>query len=122
LPVVKVVDLLGRLTPYAEGWQEMSREELSAVGDDALVLLEHAPVFTLGSGIKVVDATEVLDGSTEVVRVRRGGAGTWHGPGQLVAYPVLDLRRCAANHLNPGEGRAVRDAQGGVALVPKLPR
>jgi lipoyl(octanoyl) transferase len=60
---------------------------------DSLLLLEHPPVFTLGRGatedhIKF-DQTNEAEGL--VVRTERGGEVTWHGPGQLVGYPILDL-------------------------------
>jgi lipoyl(octanoyl) transferase len=58
---------------------------------DELWVLEHDPVYTLGMG---ADAAHVLDaGGTPVVRVDRGGQVTWHGPGQLVIYVLVDLPR-----------------------------
>lgn len=58
---------------------------------DTLLLLEHAPVFTVGRARGA--AANVLDpGDAPVVQVERGGDVTWHGPGQLVAYPIVDLR------------------------------
>ena len=58
---------------------------------DSLLLLEHPPVFTLGRG---GDEKYLLDpGQVPVHRVGRGGEVTFHGPGQLVGYPILDLRR-----------------------------
>jgi lipoyl(octanoyl) transferase len=58
---------------------------------DELWLAEHAPVFTLGQAGK---RDHVLDpGSIPVVQTDRGGQVTYHGPGQVVAYPLLDLRR-----------------------------
>jgi lipoyl(octanoyl) transferase len=79
--------------PYAETWQAMrdytdGRDEQSA---DQLWLLEHPPVFTLGQAGK---PEHLLDpGPIPVVRTDRGGQVTYHGPGQLVAYLLLDLRR-----------------------------
>ena len=61
------------------------------IGDipDTLVLLEHPPVFTLGRG---GDEKYLLNpGSIPVHRIGRGGEVTFHGPGQLVGYPILDL-------------------------------
>jgi lipoate-protein ligase B len=68
---------------------ERARDE----GSDQLLLLEHPPVFTLGRGADAVD----LRGAPErlgvpVHRVGRGGGATFHGPGQLVAYPIVRLR------------------------------
>lgn len=58
---------------------------------DEIWFLQHPPVYTLGLGGRV---EHVLDaGTTPVVRSDRGGQVTWHGPGQLIAYLLLDLRR-----------------------------
>lgn len=62
-------------------------------GDDAeetLLLLEHPPVYTLGRGGHLEN---ILDESIEVVRINRGGDITYHAPGQLVGYPLLNLGR-----------------------------
>ena len=56
--------------------------------NEQLLLLEHLPVYTIGRG---GDAANVLDPSIEVVRISRGGDITFHGPGQLVGYPILRL-------------------------------
>ena len=60
--------------------------------DDYLLLLEHEPVYTLGRG---ADAADLLGADQRlgvpVFRVGRGGGGTFHGPGQLVGYPILTL-------------------------------
>jgi lipoyl(octanoyl) transferase len=65
-------------------------------GPDVLFLLEHAPVVTLGPrtapGDLVVPEEALRARGVEVVRTDRGGGVTYHGPGQVVAYPVLDLR------------------------------
>ena len=58
---------------------------------DEIWLLEHDPVYTLGLN---ADAAHVLDpGDIPVVRIDRGGQVTYHGPGQLVVYPLIDMRR-----------------------------
>ena len=57
---------------------------------ETLLLLEHPPVYTIGSG---GSEANVLDPSIALVRTNRGGDVTWHGPGQLVGYPVVDLSR-----------------------------
>ena len=58
---------------------------------DQIWLLEHEPVFTLGMN---ADASHVLaPGAIPVVRIDRGGQVTYHGPGQLVIYPLIDTRR-----------------------------
>lgn len=57
---------------------------------ETLLLLEHPAVYTMGSG---GDGANVLDPSLEVLRINRGGDVTWHGPGQLVGYPLIALDR-----------------------------
>jgi lipoyl(octanoyl) transferase len=62
-----------------------------AATPDELWVLEHDPVFTLGMN---ADPAHLLDpGGIPVVKVDRGGQVTYHGPGQLVVYPLIDLRR-----------------------------
>lgn len=74
----------------AREMQELTRTRDAATPDE-LWLLEHPPVFTQGQAGK---AEHVLDpGPIPVVQANRGGQVTYHGPGQLVAYPLLDLRR-----------------------------
>jgi lipoate-protein ligase B len=87
-----VLRLPGRVT-YAEG-HALQREVLEARirGEvpDTLILLEHEPVITLGR--KAGSEASVIDaGDWPVVRVERGGDATWHGPGQLAAYPIVAL-------------------------------
>jgi len=83
---------LGRV-PYEPTWRAMQRftDERDADSEDELWLLEHPPVFTLGMA---ADRTHVLDaGDIPVVQTDRGGQVTYHGPGQLVVYPLVDIRR-----------------------------
>lgn len=65
--------------------------------DDVLLLVEHPPVVTLGRGTKAtslpLSAAALTARGVEVFEVERGGDVTYHGPGQLVGYPVLDLTR-----------------------------
>lgn len=62
---------------------------------DLLLLVEHDPVYTLGRGTKATSLPASLDAlraaGAEVVEIERGGDVTWHGPGQLVGYPILHL-------------------------------
>ncbi len=81
----------------AYAMQERLAASIAAGTDqDTLLLLEHPPVYTIGSG---GDAGNVLDPAISVVRTNRGGDVTFHGPGQLVGYPLLDLsKRCRDLH------------------------
>ena len=84
--------------------------------DDQLLLLEHPAVLTLGRGSDPAhiraDAATLAARGIEVVRVERGGEVTYHGPGQLVAYPIVALARrgLLVRPVRPRpRGRAVRD-------------
>ena len=69
----------------------LSREERGPDSPDQIWLLEHEPVFTLGMN---ADARTCLrPGTIPVVQIDRGGQVTYHGPGQLVVYPLIDMRR-----------------------------
>lgn len=86
------VRALGR-AEYEPVWRAMQEFTRTRGPDtpDELWFVEHPPVYTLGLAAR---PEHVLDpGSTPVVRIDRGGQVTWHGPGQLVAYVLLDLRR-----------------------------
>ena len=83
------------LVPYGKALrlQEAARDRVLSGGSDELLLLEHPPVVTIGRRGGEFDA-EALDAlGTEVVKTDRGGLATWHGPGQLVGYPIVNLRR-----------------------------
>ena len=83
---------LGRVE-YEPTWRAMQAftDERGPDTPDELWLLEHPPVYTLGMN---ADPLHLLAaGGIPVVRIDRGGQVTYHGPGQLVAYPLLDLRR-----------------------------
>jgi len=86
------VKWLGRV-PYEPTWRAMQAftDERGPATPDELWLLEHDPVYTLGMN---ADPTHVLDaGDIPVVQIDRGGQVTYHGPGQLVVYPLIDVRR-----------------------------
>jgi lipoyl(octanoyl) transferase len=85
------------VVPYREAW-ELQRSLAGAVSQgaipDTVLLLEHPPVVTLGR--RTDEAAEVHlpeSAEVEVVETNRGGKSTFHGPGQLVCYPILDLKR-----------------------------
>lgn len=88
---------LGRV-PYREAWDlqaRLVRELRAGRGRDTLLLLEHPHVFTLGKAAVadhlLWDEAERVRRKVEVIWSDRGGEATYHGPGQLVGYPVLDL-------------------------------
>jgi lipoyl(octanoyl) transferase len=83
--------------PYREAW-DLQRSLAGAVSQgavpDTIVLLEHPPVVTLGR--RTDETAEVhipASAEVDVVETDRGGKSTFHGPGQLVCYPILDLKR-----------------------------
>lgn len=81
------------LVAYEPTWRAMQRftDERDASTPDEIWLVEHPPVFTLGMN---ASREHLLDpGEIPVVQIDRGGEVTYHGPGQLVIYPLLDLRR-----------------------------
>ena len=87
------------VTPYRDALETMT--DLAAARSqgavpDTVMLLEHEPVITLGSRAVrgeelLMAAVEYTRRGIEVVEVSRGGRSTYHGPGQVVCYPVLDL-------------------------------
>jgi lipoyl(octanoyl) transferase len=83
---------LGR-RPYAPVWRAMQAftDTRDAETGDELWLVEHDPVFTLGQAGKPEHV--LMAGDIPVIHVDRGGQVTYHGPGQIVLYPLLDLRR-----------------------------
>lgn len=87
-----VVRRLG-LVEYEPTWRAMQRftAERSAATPDEIWLLEHPPLFTLGANAS--RAHLIAPGDIPVVQIDRGGQVTYHGPGQLVVYPLIDLKR-----------------------------
>ena len=90
-PPARLFDL-GR-QPYAPVWRAMQRftDTRGEETVDELWLVEHDPVFTLGQAGKPEHV--LAPGDIPVLHVDRGGQVTYHGPGQIVLYPLLDLRR-----------------------------
>ncbi|MES9970851.1 MAG: lipoyl(octanoyl) transferase LipB [Candidatus Thiodiazotropha sp.] len=81
------------MQPYQATWQAMREytNRRTAASPDQLWLLEHPALFTLGQAGKI---EHILDpGEIPVIKSDRGGQVTYHGPGQLIAYLLLDLRR-----------------------------
>ncbi|MEP6475945.1 MAG: lipoyl(octanoyl) transferase LipB [Actinomycetota bacterium] len=105
--------------PYGPANEEMHRlaqRRLEGEIPDTLILLEHSPVFTAGRRANAHELrwsqAELEARGTEVHRIDRGGSFTFHGPGQLVGYPILDLgaRPDAATHLRRMEEVVLRAA------------
>ena len=87
--------------PYEDALElqrSLARERISgAIPEDMLLLLEHPPVVTLGRSTKagnlISSADFLASKGIELFEVERGGDVTFHGPGQLVGYPIIDLKR-----------------------------
>ncbi|MCC5042018.1 MULTISPECIES: lipoyl(octanoyl) transferase LipB [Xanthomonas] len=92
LPLPAQVRDLG-MQDYVPVWRAMQRftDTRDEHTGDELWVVEHAPVFTLGQAGKPEHV--LAPGEIPVLQVDRGGQVTYHGPGQLVVYPLLDLRR-----------------------------
>ncbi len=87
----ELVQVHAGLVPYDEAWAEQRRLHAARVAGetpDTVLLLEHPPVYT--AGMRTTEAERPTDG-TPVIDVDRGGKITWHGPGQLVGYPIVRL-------------------------------
>jgi lipoyl(octanoyl) transferase len=84
------------LVPYGEAW-DLQRSVADAVSQgglpDTVLLLEHPPVVTLGRRTEEGELHIPARAQVEIVETDRGGKSTYHGPGQLVCYPIFDLTR-----------------------------
>lgn len=83
--------LAPNLVPYLDGWElqrQVHHDVVTGARPDTLILLEHEAVYTAGK--RTEDHERPRDG-TPVIDVDRGGKITWHGPGQLVGYPIVRL-------------------------------
>ncbi|MFB8386693.1 lipoyl(octanoyl) transferase LipB [Microbacterium sp. NPDC055910] len=88
---IDVVGIAPVYIPYLDGWELQRRVHADVVArrrPDTILLLEHEAVYTAGT--RTEDHERPLDG-TPVIDVDRGGKITWHGPGQLVGYPIVRL-------------------------------
>ena len=83
--------------PYQETWDAMKQFTLERDADtpDELWFLQHPPVFT--QGLNGRKEHELMPGDIPVIPIDRGGQITYHGPGQLVVYPLIDLKRLKLN-------------------------
>ncbi len=91
-PELRVVNL--GLAPYAETLvrqRELAAARIEGRIGDVLLLCEHPPVVTLGRSAKAEHVTVPLPAGVDLFEVERGGDVTFHGPGQLVGYPIIDL-------------------------------
>ena len=87
--------LAPKFVDYTRGWdiqRELHEKVVAGTAPSTVLLLEHSPVYTAGK--RTEDHERPFDG-TPVVPVDRGGKLTWHGPGQLVGYPIIKLRNKA---------------------------
>ena len=71
--------------------KEMQQQRIKGEIEDTLILVEHDPVYTLGKNANEDHLLQSRDESVDVFNIERGGDITFHGPGQLVGYPILDL-------------------------------
>ena len=88
---IQIIGLSPAVVPYLDGWAQQRAVHADVVaGDrpDTLLLLEHEAVYTAG---RRTEPHERPQDGTPVVDVDRGGKITWHGPGQLVGYPIVRL-------------------------------
>lgn len=91
MPIFETVGLAPDFVDYEAAWQlqrSLHSEIASGKRPETVLLLEHASVFTAGK--RTEDSERPTDG-TPVIDVDRGGKITWHGPGQLVGYPIMRL-------------------------------
>jgi len=72
--------------------KKLQKQRIAGNIKDTLILVEHEPVYTLGKNANRDHLLQSRDKSVEVHNIERGGDVTFHGPGQLVGYPILDLR------------------------------
>tara|TARA_B100000482_G_scaffold46903_1_gene30963 strand:- start:50 stop:691 length:642 start_codon:yes stop_codon:yes gene_type:complete len=79
---------------YQEVWdlqKDFQKKRIEKRLDDTLILVEHEPVYTLGKNANKNHLLQSRDRSVNVFDIERGGDITFHGPGQLVGYPIIDL-------------------------------
>ena len=82
---------LGAMKNFVDLQKKMQLKRLNGEIEDVLILVEHDPVYTLGKNANPDHLLQSRDRSIDVFTIERGGDITFHGPGQLVGYPILDL-------------------------------
>ena len=90
---VQILDLGQK--PFKDVWSLQKKMQLQRINNDigdVLILVEHDPVYTLGKNANPDHLLQSRDRSIDVFNIERGGDITFHGPGQLVGYPILDLK------------------------------
>ena len=95
---IKILDL-GRMD-YKPSWdfqKNFHQDVLSGKETDTLILVEHEPVYTLGKNANKEHLLDKSNSRVKVYNVERGGDITFHGPGQLVGYPILNLNNFKKN-------------------------
>ena len=88
-----LVQNIGRKS-YKAVWDlqiKMQQQRIRGEIEDTLILVEHDPVYTLGKNADKGHLLQSRDESVDVFNIERGGDITFHGPGQLVGYPIIDL-------------------------------
>ena len=91
---INILDL-GRMS-YNSAWdiqKNYHKKVLTGKEQDTLILVEHEPVYTLGKNANDNHLLQSASEEIKVYRIERGGDITFHGPGQIVVYPILDLNR-----------------------------
>lgn len=86
-----IAGLAPNYVSYLDGWKlqdEIHAEVAKGLRPDTVILLEHDPVYTAG---KRTEGEELPQDGTPVIETNRGGKITWHGPGQLIGYPIMQL-------------------------------
>jgi lipoyl(octanoyl) transferase len=101
----------GRI-PYLEAWNQQKNLLDKRIKDeipDTLIFCEHEPVITLGRGALRADSPQVYSTKIPVLEIERGGLATYHGPGQLVIYPILQLAKKESGSNTPYAKRGVHN-------------
>ena len=95
---IKILDL-GKMD-YKPSWElqkNFHKDVLAGKEIDTLILVEHEPVFTLGKNANEDNLLDKSESGVKIFNVERGGDITFHGPGQLVGYPILNLNNFKKN-------------------------